>query len=195
MALVGFPILSLNRAWSRRVWPDIHLAADIANAKEAPAPYEDMAERGLLWCVGSHWVPLEQKGAHRMKFREDGKLWSSDIEKGICTGFAGNGSVTYAAFQLAAWLGFTRMYVLGLDLGERRFDGSKASPDILKQNVLMGAAYSALRKKNIEVWNVGSPNTRCRDIPLMTFGEMLEREGTAAQEVKALEAPTMAAPQ
>lgn len=189
-------VLTLNRAWSLRMWPDYHMALETAQAKEAPSVYEDMAQRGILWVAGSDWLPLVKKGAHELKYRsETNKLWSWEMDKGIVEGFAGTGSVTYAAMQLACMLGFTTLHMLGLDLGPTRFDGSKSSPRIEAQRVLFQTAYSSLRKRGLEAFLVGSPESKVKDIPHMTFEDMLRREGGEVTERKAMDQPAMAEPQ
>jgi hypothetical protein len=188
-------VMTLNRSWQLRMWPDMHLALDHAQSLMAPSVYEDLADRKILWCAGAKWVPLVQRGANEVKFCHDGRVWSSSRDDGFVEGYAGNGSVTYAALQLATWLGHSEIYVLGLDLGGYRFDGSKPSEDILRQNVLMQAGYSQLQKYGIGLWNVGSPNSRCTDIPKITFQEMLDREGEAEKEAVVLDQPAMAEPQ
>jgi hypothetical protein len=189
-------VMTVNRSWSRRIWPDVHLALDWKQQEACPAVYEDMAQRKILYVAGAKWLPYVKLGAHELQFMNiPNKLWSWEPGK-IVEAFGGTGSVVYAAMQLACHLGHSTLYVLGLDLWGPRFDQSKASDALTAQNVLFGAAANVLRKGGIEVFNVGSPDSLCRDIPKMTFEEMLQREGGPAVSVStSLPEVVMAEPQ
>jgi hypothetical protein len=150
------PVMTVNRAWARRLWPDHHVALDQAHREEAPAIYADMADRGLLWVAGEKWKTL--KNAHVMKFTQG--EWSDDIEQGVVESINGTGSVVFAALQLAKWMGYGPLYIYGLDLTGPRFDGTSPSPDLIKQSALFHVA-----SRHVEAYLVGSPGSLCTAFP------------------------------
>jgi len=88
------------------------------------------------------------------------------------------GTVTYAALQLAVhYFGYREIYMLGLDLAPRKasgkFWGGPWHPSIeTRQRESLGYAAAILdRELGIDVWNVGSPNSKCAAFRHRTFGE------------------------
>jgi Kdo-III transferase WaaZ len=96
----------------------------------------------------------------------DGRVgFSWDIRRGI---FSGQ-TIVYAALQIAVWLGFRRIFLLGMDLGggPTRFyeQGSKGEPTRLDEDYepyilpAFALAGELLRSKGLEVYNL-SPTSR-----------------------------------
>jgi len=157
--------MTTNRAWSRRVWPDHHVAVDYDQYKLTPAIYHDLSDMGRLFVCGSKW-PC---GVNIPFNLDDRVVFSHDLEQGVVESVGQCGSVVYVALQLAAYMGYGPLYVIGLDLSARRYDGS-ASPDgIWEQNNLFRHAAMAL---TVNVWNL-SPGSRCDAFPKKSFAEAL----------------------
>lgn len=162
--------LGVNRAWEL-LWPTYHLTLERAHYDADPAVYDRLASEGRLFHMGAlpvgHVIPNAAPfpGAKRARF------WSDDLTVGAVSQVGTVGSVAYVALQLAAYLGFAVVYFLGLDLGGEHFHGCwPASPEIARQNVLFQHAAHALRDR-VAVWNVGSPDTRDRVWPRISFEE------------------------
>lgn len=118
----------------------------------------------------------------------DGRVgFSWDIRRGV---FSGQ-TIAYAALQIAVWLGFRRIFLLGLDLGGDRgpvhfYENAGASqptrldddygPYILPAFTLAG---ELLRAKGLEVYNL-SPTSRLPDavIPKLSLTEALDLSRT-----------------
>jgi Kdo-III transferase WaaZ len=109
--------------------------------------------------------------------------FSRDIRKGVFTGQ----TITFSALQVAVWLGYTRIFILGMDLGgsgERlRFyeSGKKAAPMRLDRDYesYIQPAFEVASKLRsalgIQIYNV-SPDSRLPTaiIPKLSFADALE---------------------
>jgi hypothetical protein len=179
---ISCPVMTTNIAWQRRWMPDFHVCVETDQYKTAPAIYKDLHDAGKLFVLGETW-PV----GHKLGIRQDGELFSHDLEQGVVVSMDGFGSVLYVALQLAEYMGFGPIYVMGLDLGGPRFDGSKASDNIEKQNKLFLHAAAVM---TTQVFNVGSPDSRCTAFPLADFS-VVPRE----VKVRVPTAPDMVAPQ
>ena len=75
--------------------------------------------------------------------------FSRDMEHGVVIGKGTVGSVVFAAIQLAAYMGASPIYLVGVDLAGPHFDGTPASKHLTRQNELF-----ALVPKDVEVYAV-----------------------------------------
>lgn len=106
--------------------------------------------------------------------------WSWDLARdGICHPNAG-----YASMQVAAYLGFTDLYLFGYDYAKpvrdfkigllRHFDNSPAGQGLQVQPQWFGKAREALQGSDVSVTFVGSDNGST-DFDNITFEEFCER--------------------
>jgi hypothetical protein len=93
-----------------------------------------------------------------------------------------------ATLQLAAYLGFTEIFILGMDYAadraakrgavywkeEKHFDGTQTSPGLKTQPQWLREVSNYLKDFHIRLFFVGSPNNGSDDFPHLTFEEMLE---------------------
>ena len=122
--------------------------------------------------------------------------WSWDLEQGayLC------GSISLFVLQVAVYMGFAEIYLLGFDLcardGQSKFKGHpdawreyKAERWEPRQRELMAGVVGELQGKRFRVtgkgdfgysiWNL-SPITKCEELPRKTFEEVfIERKGRA----------------
>lgn len=80
----------------------------------------------------------------------------------------------YVALQAAVYMGFKRIYCLGLDEGNRdHFDGTKCGSGLQKQPEYMLKAAPLLKDRGVEVFLCGSPNSACTAFPHISFDEAI----------------------
>lgn len=124
-------IISTNRALSLVSNPTYHCCLESTHALREPVVYQALAKAGKLFVAGEweqgHVVPLFNGGP--VKF-------SRDLTEGVVTQIGTVGSVVYFALQLAAWMGLSPIYLVGVDLHGDHFDGTPASPHLQRQNEL-----------------------------------------------------------
>lgn len=109
--------------------------------------------------------------------------FSRDIRKGVFTGQ----TIAFSAVQVAVWLGYTRIFILGMDLGgtgdRARFyeSGEKAAPIRLDRDYVsyIQPAFEVASKLRgalgIQIYNL-SPDSRlpAAIIPKLSFADALE---------------------
>jgi hypothetical protein len=148
------PVLTTNRAWMRK-WPDYHVCLEADHYLEAPGVYRELARENRLFVLGSTWP--HDVGIHMPVFVGDRKQerLSFDLTRGVIEGWGSSGTVAYAALQVAIWLGFVRVFYVGLDLrGKTKFTGHSVG-NLEGQVDLFVAAAPLLRERGIEVKVVG----------------------------------------
>jgi Kdo-III transferase WaaZ len=107
--------------------------------------------------------------------------FSRDIRKGVFTGQ----TIVFSALQLAVWLGYRRVFILGMDLGGAggRFyeAGSQAAPMRLDRDYeayirpAFEVAASLLGKLGVEVYNLSERSRLPSEIvPKLAFEQALE---------------------
>lgn len=108
------------------------------------------------------------------------KPFSFDLWRdGVCPVNTG-----YAALQVAAYLGFSRLYLLGFDYGKtlekkfagrdfKHFDNSSCGSGIQTQPDWLYKAAPLLRDRGIKVFFVGSPENGSDAFPHISFEEFL----------------------
>jgi len=116
--------------------------------------------------------------------------FSRDIRKGVFTGQ----TIIFSALQAAVWLGYTRLFILGMDLGgtgdRTRFyeTGEQAMPMRLERDyqAFIQPAFETARglfdRLGIKVYNL-SANSRlpAKIVPKRSFAEALEMSQASAQ--------------
>lgn len=83
----------------------------------------------------------------------------------------------HLALQLAAYLGFTDIYALGLDMGGPHFDGTRSSNDIAWANAHHRRQAKVLAERGVRVWVTGAPESRCTAFPRVPFSALLRAGG------------------
>lgn len=127
-----------------------------------PEVYKRLADEGRLFVSGACFkrgvqIPIAKSGTFNRDLANDGVVISLD----------GIGSVAYVALQIAVYMGFSPIYFLGLDLGGPHFHKEwDVTPIIERQNELFAHV------PELEVYNVGSPESRCERFPKLEFGEV-----------------------
>jgi len=143
--LVDVPTCTTNRALSLYPNPTFHCCLERIHALSAPEVYAQLAKAGKLFVAGDwdlgHVVPLLNGGP--VKF-------SRDLTDGAVTQIGTTGSVVFFALQVAAWLGYGPIYLLGVDLAGPHFDGTPASKHLIAQNSLFRHVPA-----DVEVYTVG----------------------------------------
>jgi len=132
-----------------------------------------------LWAEGDPDLCL-----HPQARPSEGRVgYSRDIRKGVFTGQ----TIVYSAIQVACWLGYRRIFVLGMDLGgsgqsSRFYElGAQAAPMRLDRDYepyilpAFQVAREVLPGLGVALYNV-SPNSRMPDavVPKCSFAEALE---------------------
>lgn len=164
LGAITCPTIGTNRSFDLH-WPTYHIVIDKKQdqglAKDA---FRRLADEGRLFVAGAYW-----KMGTKIPFHLGDLKFSRDLEKdGVVESLNGVGSIAYSALQLAAFLGFSPIYFLGLDLhGDHFHKEWKPSPLMERQNDLFDQTPS-----DLAVINVGSPETRCRRFPKVAFAEV-----------------------
>ncbi len=78
-------------------------------------------------------------------------------------------STGHLALQVAAWMGFTELYCLGLDMGGPHFDGTKTSMWCGDANKYHRSQAKLLEARGIRVTICGSPKSACTAFPHSFF--------------------------
>lgn len=143
-------------------WSDYHVAIERDQWDQFPGVYRQMDD-GRLFVVGE-W-PVGERIPLLMGPARDRTPFSFDLDMGAVEGVDGIGSVAYLALQLAVWMGFRRIYFVGLDLGPRDGQGHAMSDrpaDLIMeiQNQLFLLAAEALEGTKHEVRVIGT-SSRC----------------------------------
>lgn len=161
-------VIGVNRSYER-VWPDFHCSTDMGQLRRTPGIYHQLAKQNRLF------VPEFWKLGHRVPVCTE-PIFSLDLEEGAVVDIAGVGSSAYFALQVVVWLGFSRVYFLGLDLGwldgrSHFHDGPPQTPELLEQmNGLFTLAQETLKRKtNVEVLVAGSPRSKCTAFRKVSF--------------------------
>lgn len=158
--------IGTNRSWKRHT-SAYHLVAELEHLMRAPGEYVHMASQNRLWVIGrgfpyGHVIPL-------IEARNGVEPFSRDMERGVVVSHGDVGSVVYAAIQMAAWMGFSKIYLLGVDLHGDHFDGSKASKELERQNELFRLVPEDVRSR---VFIAGSPESMCDVFEKVSFEEV-----------------------
>lgn len=106
--LEGEIVFGLNRGYLKKELPITYL---VVIAKPVWRQWGDELTKvncDTLFCNG-----LEASHVCRMKFGGVGKIFQTDLTKSM---FRGN-TVTYVTMQIAYWMGFDKVYCIGLDHG------------------------------------------------------------------------------
>lgn len=160
-------ILGLNRSWDVS-WPDYHMTLDVRQYATHPRIYQRLNDEGRLYVLGPMW-PV---GVH-LKMAPQSVSFSHELQRdGIQPSIDGTGSVAYAALQLAAWMGFTTAFFLGLDLHGPHYHGDWPTDQeaLAKQDRLFHVAAKELDGR-MEVFTVGR-ESRCTAFLSADFDEV-----------------------
>lgn len=148
------PCITVNRAWMRR-WPDWHVCCETDHFLEAPGVYRQLNREGKLWTHGAAWP---HGLGHRLDVfpgDRDKEPFIWDINRGVVEGWGTSGTVSYVALQVAVWLGFVRVFYVGLDLrGDKKFTGAPVG-NLEGQVSIFVKAAPLLRERGIDVKVVG----------------------------------------
>lgn len=158
--------IGINRSYDLHD-ADYHVCLERAHALRDPEAYVKMARAGKLFVAGEweigHVMPILSERITR---------FSRDIPSGVVTQVREIGSVSYAALQLAAWLGFSPILFLGLDLAGGHFHGDwPASKTIHRQRELFLHTPPDIARA---VYVVGSPNSKA-PFNHLTYDEALAK--------------------
>lgn len=146
---VTLPAIGMNRSWKVRVDPVAHVTLERWHYDQNPGWHEDMAAMGKLYVAGSGWPCGEV-----LKFGQG--TFSRDVFKdGVVTELNGCGSVFWASCQVAYTLGYRELWALGLDLQGDHFDGSPASPNVVRQN-----HFWQFAPPDLTIYCCGSPDSK-----------------------------------
>jgi hypothetical protein len=137
--------IGTNRTLRVHPSPTYQVCLEHVHADAAPVEYMKLAREGKLFVAGAwemgHVIPLLNGGP--VKF-------SRDLEEGVVTQIGTTGSVIYAAVQIAAFMGYAPIFLVGVDLAGPHFDGTPASRHLARQNELFAHVPS-----DVEVRVVG----------------------------------------
>jgi hypothetical protein len=79
----------------------------------------------------------------------------------------------FLALQLAVYMGFERIYLLGLDLTGGHFDGTNASTSMPQAVDHYVRCAAALRESPVKVFNCGSPDSLLKVFPSVPFSQLV----------------------
>lgn len=162
---IPVPTFTMNRSWML-TWPTVgHVIAEEYHQKMHPAVYARLAREERLFTVGGAWPNEAFKHAgYNVKIASD-RLWSQDVAQNgvvVCLGICG--TVTLVAMQIAAYLGFTKLWMLGLDLsGKTKFSGHGVGK-LEGQRELFRMAAPEIERAGVEVVVVGQ-DSACDAFP------------------------------
>lgn len=166
--------IGLNRSWEKHR-STYHLTIEQAHEDAHPLVYAGLEALGCLFTMGEGWkypgtvIPTYPPAWCKLH------PFSRDLEAGAVIGWDGIGSVAYVALQLAVWMGFARVYYLGLDLGGDHFHGDwPASQTLASQNRLFRAAIPYL--DDTQVFVCGNADSQCDAFQKVPFSA-LAKEG------------------
>jgi hypothetical protein len=155
--------IGMNRSWELS-WPDYHVVLHAEQEMKHPEVYKRLASEGRLFAAGAYFEKFPQC----IRIPIVTGTFATDLTEGVVVSINGAGSVAYVALQLAAYMGFAPIYFLGLDLSGEHFHREwNVSPLIGRQNELFDHT-----PKDLEVWNVGSPDSACRRFLHKRFDEV-----------------------
>lgn len=154
------------------------ITARYARPKPLPAAFDAAAERDPDLVL------------HPTRRPSEGRIgFSRDIRKGVFTGQ----TIVYSALQVALWLGYTRVFILGMDLGgtgrDRRFyeAGAQAAPMRLERDfdAYIQPAFevvSRLRQDlGVEIYNLSAASRLPADvIPKLPLEDALAMSRSSA---------------
>ncbi len=168
---VGLSTL-IERVPQEIVNADIRLLERIYQHYLLPSP---TGEERMEWMLGQDWIFSDQSGGSRIG-------WSEDIEQGVF----GGGTVVYAALQLASYMGFNPVYLVGVDMNTcgkqlrayEEKDGKRPSGLDRDYEHLILPNFKLLRKYCIKsglvVFNVSRTSRLPEDVlPRKSFEESL----------------------
>jgi hypothetical protein len=179
LAPAGIRTMGMNASWQALHPTDYHVTLEYDHALRHPWMYDKIARRGTLFTMGDSWGEL----GVRIPFRSEKETpFSFDLERGAVSELRGVGSVAYVALQLAVWMGFSTIFMVGLDLDGPKFNGDSAAA--WRQQGLFRAAASALEAMRAQcpgelgancshiipsIYVVGSPDSLCDAFPKIPF--------------------------
>lgn len=153
--------IGTNMSWLKAL-ATYHVAVEHGQAGRDPGVYRGLDAMGRLFVAGGGW-----NIGHVMNIlnpHHGAPEFSRDIEDGVVVSMDGCGSVVYVAIQLAAYMGFTPIHLLGVDLYGEHFHGRWATSEMIeRQNELFAHV-----PEDVKVYVVGSPESRAR-FPKLTF--------------------------
>ncbi len=168
--------IGINRSYELK-WSKIHVAIDKCN-KQYPGIYDKLGEEHLFRPY--HWGD----NAPGYSIPRTTSLFGLDlVGDGAAGGIGGVGSAAYYALQVAVWLGFSKIWFLGLDLtnlhGRGHFHDGKAQTEASLNNMnnlfITAKQQLAFHKKDVEILIAGSPASKCsafRKVPYPWRGEL-----------------------
>lgn len=157
-------VMGLNRSFL--AVPDTHYHCVMDRRLFDLYPEELEKARYLFTIPGSpRGIPIKLLGT-------EGFSW--DLEEGIYSGY----TIAYFALQVAVYMGFSEIFLMGLDLqlwkGNTHFFGfdfasrSHESTEFPKMRRMLGYAAKVLRDEPVEVYNC-SPTSTLQVFPRVTF--------------------------
>lgn len=165
------PVIGTNKSWTERD-SDYHVLLDHAQWASYPGVWKVYEEHGKLITMGGPGIQL--------KPWHDGPF-SWDLTQGVREGWPNTGgSVVLVALQVAAWLGFTEVFLLGCDLqGGKFYDENFAAerpeyPGILKKQVALFSLVAPYLAGKLTVWNCGARPASPSPFPAVPFEACLE---------------------
>jgi len=161
--------IGMNRSWKE--WhAEYHVTLDEKNLREEAVREHPRLLYHYGDCPGGWFVP----------YRNDAQ-WFDDLHRGVPP--ATNTSTTLLALQLAVYLGFSRIYMLGLDLNrDDHFDGTPTRIALPMQVMKLTDIARLLEPTSISV-RMLNPSKECPAElaelwPAITAEEILETEET-----------------
>jgi hypothetical protein len=162
-------VIGLNRSFL--VYPDAHYHCTMDQRLFDEYPVELRRSRYLFTLEGRPFgIPLHLLGSEGFSF---------DLEEGVYSGY----TVSYLALQLAAYMGFTEIFFLGLDLkhapGHTHFFGwdyhseTHENTEFPKMRRMLTRGVQALRSAGIAVYNC-SPESTLHGVPSLSLDRALE---------------------
>lgn len=121
LAKIDCVTIGLNRAWKLGKWT-YYCMAD----REQFSEYSEITGKNISTLSPLFSTTAGPKHALRLRaLLEKTKKFSFDLVKGVYL----NNTITSYGLQLSLWMGFKRIFIVGLDLNGGHFDGSRETPD------------------------------------------------------------------
>ena len=180
LGTIPVPTFTMNRSWML-AWPTVgHMVLEEAHQRFYPAVYGRLAVEGKLFTAGGRWPNEAFKHAGYNTKINSSKAWSVDPPgDGVVVSLGTCGTVTLATMQVAAYLGFTTLWMIGLDLGGGRKFTGHAVGKLEEQRNLFKLAAPEIAKAGITVRVVGR-ESHCDAFPRVDWPWPLDRSTGAA---------------
>jgi hypothetical protein len=107
--------IGINQSWKVCYEPAYHFLIDGSQFTRNAGYFQSLGSRFMS--------PGGFNCGHALGYAPQEWDFSLDLTKGVRTGWYGSSSVTYIALQTLLWMGFSKIWIVGLELSKVKFTG------------------------------------------------------------------------